>query len=107
MGDRITLAGLNATAFGRHVLNSTAISLNSTVLAGAGSVLRISVETANARYRSDGSAPTNTTGVLLFSNVTYEFYGFNGTSKLQFVGDAGAGSVLNVERYKHPGENIS
>lgn len=106
MTQRITLAGLAATAFERKILNSTGSSLNSTTRAAAGSVLRVSVETANARMRSDGSAPTGTTGVLLFSNTTYELFGYNGTSDLQFAGDGDAASVLNVERYKHPGENI-
>lgn len=107
MVNRITLAGLTATAFERKILNSTGSSLNSTTRAAAGGVLRISVETADARFRSDGTAPTGTTGVLIQKDTAYEFYGYNGTSDLQFAGDAGGASVLNVERYSHPGENIS
>jgi len=98
------MSGLIPTAFGRHVLNSTAISLNSTVLAATGSFLRISVETDNARFRDDGTAPTGTTGVVLQSGAVFEMDGFNGTSKLQFVGDAGGGAVLNVARYRYTGE---
>ena len=103
MTTRTMMAGLSATAFERIVTNSTAASLNSTTRKAAGSVLRLSVETADVRYRSDGTAPTATTGVLLQSDTAYEFYGFNGTSVFQFI-DTGSGGVVNVERYQYPGE---
>ena len=104
MTQRIILAGLIPTAFEKITLNSTAVSLNGTTRAAGGSVLRMSVETANARYRDDGSAPTKVIGVVLQADTAYEFFGYNGTSALKFCGSAGAASVLNVMRYAHVGD---
>ena len=101
---RVMMAGLVPTAFEKITLNSTAVSLNSTTRAADGSILRISVETAAARYKDFGGAPLKSTGVVIQQDTTYEFIGYNGTAALRFCGVAGAASVLNVLRYKYVGE---
>ncbi len=104
MTDRIMLAGLIPTAFQKISLaNGTAIGLNGTIRELGGSVLRLSVETQDARFREDGTDPTLTTGVRLFSGVTYMWEGFNGTSALMFQRSTGI-STINVQSYKHVGD---
>lgn len=104
MVDRIMLAGLIPTAFQKITLaDSTAVGLNSTIRVLGGSVLRVSVETQDARFREDGTDPTLTTGVSLFSGVTYLWEGFNGTSALKFQRSTGT-CTLNVQSYKHVGD---
>lgn len=79
--------------------NSTALGLNSTCQAGHW--FHISVETNTVRYRSDGSVPALTTGVLLatgdhwLSNVP-------GTA-LKFPRTTGT-CKLSVQAYKYVGE---
>lgn len=90
--------GLLPQGFQRLALNTTGQALNSTVKLAK--VLDISVETQNARYRSDATAPTATTGVLLVSGQRYRLEGYNGTSNLKFVA-ATAGSVINVQGWKY------
>jgi hypothetical protein len=96
---RVVLSGLSPAGFQRITLTGTAVSsLNSTVRSSA-KILDISVETQNARYRADGTAPTATTGVLLVSGATYRLEGFNGTANMKFIA-ATTGAVLNIQGWK-------
>lgn len=92
----VILYRLASAGFQRVALNTTAVALNSTVRAS--NVLDISVESADARYRMDGTAPTSTTGVLIQSDTILRFEGYNGTALLKFCA-AAAGSVINVQGY--------
>ena len=67
--------------------NSTAIGLNTT--ARLCDVLHISVETADARYRADGTDPALTTGVLLQKDADYWFYGHERGTGLKFIRSTG------------------
>lgn len=97
--NRTILAGLVPIGFQSMTLsNSTAVAINSTCR-GA-NVLDISVETNDVRYRADGTAPTLSTGVLLQSDITYRFEGYNGTSKLLFQRSTGS-AVVQIMAYKH------
>ena len=101
------LAGLTATGFEEiNLRNSTAIGLNSTIRTLGGSVLRISVETQNARFREDGTDPTLTTGVILFSGQHYFWEGYNGTSALMFQRATGV-STVQVQSYLHVGDKAN
>ena len=107
MVDRTMLAGLVPIAYQKITLaNSTAVGLNGTIRALGGSVLRLSVETQDARFREDGTDPALTTGVALFSGVTYMWEGYNGTSALMFQRSTGT-STINVMAYKHVGDKAN
>ena len=99
------LAGLVPIAFQKITLaNSTAVGLNSTVKALGGSVLRLSVETQDARFREDGTDATLTTGVALFSGVTYLWEGLNATANALSFQRATGTSTINIMSYKHTGD---
>lgn len=95
---RVTLPGLIPQGFQQLTTNSTAASLNSTVRLAH--VLDVSVLTANVRMRADGTAPTATTGVLLFANNHYRFEGFNGTANLKFVKATSTAGVVDVQGWR-------
>jgi len=100
--ERAMLAGLIPVGFQKMSLtNSTATAVNSTIQTAR--VLRISVETAAARYRMDGTSPTTETGVRLAPDILYTFYGYNGTSALEFVKASGSCTV-SIEGYKAVGD---
>ena len=96
-------AGLTSPTFQKLTLNSTATLLNTT--SRVGSAFWISVETANARVRFDGTSPTATTGVLLLtSNSPYFFEGVaDAATKMKFVAVTGS-PVLNVNSFKRVGD---
>lgn len=99
---RTGLAGLIPVGFQTISLSdSTAIGLNSTTRPSQ--VLDISVETNNVRYRADGTDPTLTTGVILFSGSFYRLQGYNNTSLLKFQRSTGV-SLIHVMSYRHPGD---
>lgn len=84
--------------------NSTATAVNSTIRGAKASTLIISVETNNARFRDDGTAPTLTTGVLLASaNSPYIFEGYNRTSNLKFQRATGSAKI-SIAAYKNLGD---
>jgi len=97
---RIALGGLISAGFQQMAVNSTASSLNSTIRANA-HVLDISVSTDEVRYRSDSTAPTVNTGVILQVDTTYRFEGFNGTSALKFIKAQSTAAVIDVQGWKH------
>jgi len=102
---RIRKAGLIPAGFQvMSLANSTAVAINSTVQDA--SVLFISVETTDARMRSDGTDPTNNTGVLFTKALApYELDGYDGTSILKFCRSGGAGtSTVSIMGYKHAGD---
>lgn len=105
MSSRIIYANLIPVGFQRISLsNSTAVALNSTMRADA-SVLHFSVETQSIRYRTDGSNPTLTTGVLLTAAAgPYWFRGWNGTAVFKFQRATG-NAVVNVMGYREAGSN--
>jgi hypothetical protein len=103
MSERVRLAGLIPQGFQTITLsNSTAVGLNSTMVLAT--TLDISVETTNARYRTDGTDPTLTTGVVLVSGVTYRLEGFNGSADFKFQRDTTGSSKLSIMGYRHPGD---
>jgi hypothetical protein len=100
-GRTVILAGLNPVGLQKISLaNSTAVAINSTVRKAE--VLDISVETNNVRYTCYSTAPTLTTGVMMFANTCYRFEGFNGTSLLRFQRSTGA-AVVTVQGWKMTG----
>lgn len=70
-------------------------SCSNGIPAGANTIL-MSADTANIRWRDDGTAPTGSTGLsLVFGQLPVTY---NGTlSKIQFISATG---VLNVSFYK-------
>lgn len=106
MTQRVFHAGLIPVGFQKSTLsNSTAVSLNSTVRGGDANVLHVSVETQSVRYRTDGTNPTLTTGVLLTAAAgPYWFYGWNGTSSFKFIRATGS-AVVSIMAYKQAGSN--
>lgn len=84
--------------------DTTAVAVDSTCRDG--SVLHISVETTDARYRADGTSPTNTTGVCLQADTNPIWVeGFDGTSVFEIVRSGGSGtSKVSLMSYKYPGE---
>lgn len=92
--------GLVPIASQKLTLNSTAVSLNGTVRAGA-QVLDVTAETQAARYLF--GTPLTSTGILIAANSRVRIEGFNGTSALKFVAGA-SGAILNVQSYKYSGQ---
>ena len=81
--------------------NSTAVAVNSTCQAA--SVLHVSVETQNGRYRCDSTAPTLTTGVLLSTaGSPYWIEGYNGSSTFKFQRTTGTCKV-SIMAYRYVG----
>ena len=98
---RTAPAGLISVGFQTiTLLNSTALGVNSTV--GKASVLHLSVETQNVRYRSDAVDPALTTGVLLVKDHDYWLEGIRPTG-LKFQRSTGTCKV-SVQGYRRPGE---
>ena len=63
-------------------------------------MLHISIETNAVRMRSDATAPTLTTGVLISSGVLFVFEGYNGTANLKFQRSTGTAKV-SIMAYKN------
>jgi hypothetical protein len=85
--------------FGALTLSGTAVLLSS-ITGGIPPRARlaiISVETANARFRDDGTAPTATVGVQLASGAVPFIYTGDLTA-IQFVAVSGS-PVVNVSFY--------
>ena len=102
MTTRIMLAGLVSAGFQViELADSTAIGLNSTTILS--SVLDLSVETNDARYRADGVDPALSTGVVLKQGVTYRFEGLGGMAGLKFQRTTGTCDI-SVQAYKHIGD---
>lgn len=80
--------------------NSTSLA-PSTTTRGA-DVLHVSVETQNARYRADTTAPTLNTGVLLQKDNDYWFEGYTGNANMKFQRTTGT-CTLNVQAFTHVG----
>lgn len=101
MAKRNTPAGLVPLGFQTISLtNSTALGLNSTCRVGK--FFLISIETNNVRFRSDGTAPTLNTGVLLELGSKHYAFDEPGTG-LKFQRQTGS-SKLSVMAYKYVGE---
>lgn len=100
MAKRNTPAGMVTLGFQRISLaNSTALGLNTTCIVGK--FFHFSVETQSVRFRSDGTAPTLTTGVLL---ATGEHWLFDfPAANLKFQRQTGT-AIVSVEAYKYRGE---
>jgi len=81
--------------------NSTALGPNSTTQTAH--ALHCSVETNDVRYRSDGTDPALTTGVLLQYDYDYWFWGYNGTSLLKFQRSTGTAKVT-IQPYQYEAE---
>ena len=81
--------------FQQITLSGTASTL--TVPAGA-QVALIRVETANARWRDDGTAPTTTVGMPLNSTDTFQLEYWGTLSAIEFIAVSGS-PVLNVSYY--------
>jgi len=78
--------------------NSTAVGPNST--ARGADVLHFSVETNDIRYRSDGTDPALTTGVLIKKDFDYWMLNYNGTSDLAFQRTTGSAKV-SIQPYQY------
>ena len=97
------LPGLNPVGFQTLTLNnSTAAGLNSTCQAA--SVILFSVEGVDGRMRDDGSAPTNSIGVVFgVGSAPYFYNGDLGAVQFCRKGTSGT-STVHVAAYKQPGD---
>ncbi len=100
MAKRNTPAGMVVLGFQTISLaNSTALGLNSTCLPAH--LIDFSVETNSCRYRTDATAPTLNTGVLLETGHHYLFD--TKFTNLKFQRQTGT-SKLSLMAYKYVGE---
>ncbi len=100
------VAGLVPVGFQKETLDHTsvAVGLDSTTRTGA-TVVDVSVETNAVRYRADGTAPTQTTGVVLPKDLApFRFWGFNGTSQLEFINSGDTTAIVSAQSYKYEGD---
>lgn len=97
------LSGLNPVTMQTLALsNTTAQGLNST--ARTGSVIVFSVETVDVRMRDDGTAPTNSAGVVYgVGSAPYFYSGDLSAVKFARKGTTGTATVT-VLSYKQPGD---
>lgn len=88
----MTPAGAGQMALG--IATSTAL----TVPAGSTMAL-IQVESNDARWRDDGTAPTSSVGMKLYRDSTYLYTG--DLSAVRFISESGAAATLNILYYKY------
>lgn len=94
-----------STTAGGKMLTGASPAINSTALSGTVKRALITVEVANARFRTDGTAPTTSEGHLLYVgdvlNMTTRGWGtlLNSTTLLKFIGESGA-PKLKITYYK-------
>jgi len=97
-------AGMTLTGEQKISLTATTpVAVNSTVRAsGKCSKLIITVETANVRWRYGATAPTMTTGNLIFANTNLVLDGYNGTALMRFCRSTGL-PVVNISGFRPVG----
>lgn len=102
---RIGPAGLIAKGFQTLSLsNSTAVGLDSTNQPAY--MFDVSVETNDVRYRTDGTDPTLSTGVLLPKDNVYRFWGYSNDTNFKFQRSTGT-TLLHIQSYTLPGDPTS
>lgn len=83
---------------GYEKLDPTAVVGITASLAGKGNVAILQCETANVRFRDDGTDPTATDGMLLIAGANY--YEYRGDlSKIKFL-EVAINAVLHVSVYR-------
>ena len=94
------LASLIPVGFQTMTLsNSTAVAVNSTCREAH--VLDISVETNAVRFRSDGTDPALTRGVVIPKDLApFRFEGYNGSANMKFQRTTGTAKV-SLMAYRH------
>lgn len=103
MSERTRMAGLIPVGFQKMTLtNSTAVGLNTTMIYST--TLDLSVETAGARMRADGTDPTVSTGVLIPTGYT-RLEGVSSTQTFKLQRSA-ATTIVNIMGYRHPGDPL-
>jgi hypothetical protein len=88
---------MEAKGYQQLTVSSTAVA--PTLPTGAQvQLMVISVETANVRYRDDGTNPTASVGMPLWLNQPP--FSFNGDiSKIKFIRQASTDAVVNITYY--------
>lgn len=87
---------------GYEKLDPTAVVGITAALAGKGNLALIQCETANVRFRDDGSNPTATDGILLLAGANY--YEYRGDlSAIRFL-EVAINAVVHVSVYRETGE---
>ena len=92
----VDYATLTLSTTGAKMLTGASPAINSTTFANKVKRALITVETANARFRPDGTAPTTTEGHLVYIGDVLDFTGrswrtlLNSTTLLQFIAESGA-----------------
>lgn len=90
------MQNLRAVPLGYQQLTSLSASTGLTVPTGAVFAI-FAVETQNARWRDDGTAPTSTVGIkITTADSLYEYWG--DLTKLRFI-EITASAKLNVSYY--------
>lgn len=78
-------------------------TLNSTTVAANPRYLYFSINSGNVRMRHDSTAPTDTTGVIMYKDAVYSFEGFSGASTLKFtLAATGTAAVIDLQAYTYP-----
>ena len=57
---------------------------------------QIQADTANIRFRMDGSAPTSSVGALLLTTEPPRDYLIEDVARMKFLGDGGSAANLNL-----------
>lgn len=95
------MQNLKMTPLGYQQLTLSGTASNLTVPAGA-TMAVMRVETANARWRDDGTAPTTSAGMPMDSTDTVPFEYWGTLAAIQFIAQSGS-PVLNVSYYSTAG----
>lgn len=97
---QITFANLTPAGFCQLTLSGTAAGLSTCtggIPVGSSNVFIID-ETANSRWRDDGTAPTTTVGMLFSSGTSLSYQG--DLTAIQFIAVSGS-PVLDISFYKN------
>lgn len=93
----VLLPGTFGNCLGYQQITSLAAAAALTVPAGATMAL-VQAEAENVRWRDDGTAPTATVGMILFSTDDPQAFSGGQLRAAQFIA-LSAGSILNVSYY--------
>ena|SRR3990167_8432281 len=94
--DQIDYFPLRAFAFEALAVAGTAVGFTAATIAGARLAVA-NVEEAQIRYRTDGTAPTATVGVIADPGDVITIYGSADVQAVRFIRTGGVSATLSTE----------
>jgi hypothetical protein len=92
-----------ASTYEALTVDNTARSISEDTLSGQGSCVAV-LETAEVRWRNDGTAPTSSVGTPIASGTTVSFSHIDDARLAQFIRTTGTSGVLHVNCFPTAGD---